>query len=86
MIWEAVNMRRARRAKAVMWYLMVPGVLLEILFLLLGKQNIVLLLIGGGLMMGGLIIWAVFWRCPDCGKHLGRATVEYCPYCGKSLR
>ncbi len=78
-------MRRARRAKAIMWCLMIPGVLLEILFLLLGEQNIALLLIGGGLMMSSLIIWAVFWRCPDCGKHLGRGAVEYCPYCGRFL-
>lgn len=78
-------MRRARRAMTVMRCLMIPGVLLMILFLLLGKKHLVLWLIGGGLMMTSLILWAVFWRCPDCGKHLGAANVEYCPYCGRFL-
>ena len=79
-------MRRARRLKTIIWCLMIPGVLLEILSLLLGEQNIALSLIGGGFIMSSLIIWAVFWRCPDCGKHLGETTVKYCRYCGKSLR
>ena len=27
-----------------------------------------------------------FWRCPHCGKSLGRlAKVNYCPYCGEEL-
>lgn len=27
-----------------------------------------------------------FWRCPHCGKSLGRlAKVNYCSYCGEEL-
>ena len=78
-------MRRARRAMTVMRCLMIPGVLLMLLFLLLGEKDIALWLIGGGLMMASLILWTVFWRCPDCGKHLGSVRVEYCPYCGRFL-
>lgn len=78
-------MRRARRARGAMWCLMIPGFLLAILFLLLGKKYIALWLIGCGLMMASLILNIVFWRCPDCGKHLGPANAEYCPYCGRFL-
>ena len=27
----------------------------------------------------------VFKRCPHCGKHLGRDSGIFCPFCGKKL-
>ena len=27
----------------------------------------------------------VFWKCPHCGKLLGRNTKYFCSYCGKKL-
>lgn len=26
-----------------------------------------------------------FWRCPACGKNLGRTIGKYCPHCGAAL-
>lgn len=39
-----------------------------------------------------VILFELFWRCPHCDRRLpGRRRLrdekmEYCPYCGKSLR
>ena len=32
-----------------------------------------------------LTIFLLFWRCPHCRRHLGRASGEYCQHCGQSL-
>ena len=36
-----------------------------------------------------ILVWFVltvlFFRCPHCGKFLGRALGEYCPHCGEKL-
>lgn len=37
------------------------------------------------IMVGSGVFYLVFYRCPDCGKFLGRNTGEYCPYCGKAV-
>jgi len=30
------------------------------------------------------VAFALFWRCPDCGRHLGRHVyVRFCPHCVK---
>ena len=43
-----------------------------------------------GIMIGLLITLCVFmigfWRCPDCGRGLGRlGKYEYCSHCGTKL-
>ena len=37
------------------------------------------------IMMGGLVLRMVFYRCPHCGSYLDRSTGEFCPHCGKKL-
>lgn len=27
-----------------------------------------------------------FWRCPSCGRWLGRDVPQYCPHCGEHLK
>ncbi len=44
-----------------------------------------LLIIALLLSLAGTIFIVVFYRCPHCGKHLGRSGGKYCPYCGKEL-
>lgn len=34
-----------------------------------------------------IILYCVWWRCPHCGRMLGRTLffTEFCRFCGKSL-
>lgn len=32
-----------------------------------------------------VILSLKFWRCPSCGRWLGRDVPQYCPHCGKPL-
>ena len=33
------------------------------------------------------VLWSQIWRCPHCGKHLGRMAdgSDRCPHCGEKL-
>jgi len=82
--FQAYRRIRNRRALAT-WVTM--GVLL--LFLALGVQDWQLWLrstvaLGiGGAYLG--FIW-LDWRCPECGKRLGRPSpAMQCPHCGTAL-
>ena len=38
------------------------------------------------LTLAALVLNAIFWRCPDCGRGLGkRWSIAYCPHCGARL-
>ena len=39
------------------------------------------------LVLGGVIQYAFFGRCPHCGRHLNSRVrlPKYCPECGKEL-
>lgn len=48
----------------------------------------VFFVIGLLLLIGGVVVRLVFYRCPHCHRLLpGRAPLDmdYCPYCGKRL-
>jgi protein-S-isoprenylcysteine O-methyltransferase Ste14 len=36
--------------------------------------------------VGGTIFVFVVWRCPACGRYLGRGRFNYCRRCGVELR
>ncbi|MDO5401179.1 MAG: hypothetical protein Q4F17_09410 [Eubacteriales bacterium] len=36
-------------------------------------------------LLGGVLFGFLFYRCPHCGKFLGRADGGYCPFCGEKL-
>lgn len=69
----------------------------KILLFVLLSLTVACLLIGGGLSKpayfllaaafaaGYAIAYAALWRCPCCGRHLGRGDGETCPHCGKAL-
>lgn len=45
----------------------------------------VLLPIGVAGMLCAVGFKVVFYRCPACGKYLGRAVVKHCPHCGEKI-
>lgn len=43
-------------------------------------------LLGCGVIVLGIaasVFHFALYRCPHCGKHLGRGTPDACPHCGK---
>lgn len=48
-------------------------------------NNDPLLFIGLGIMFGSVVFYAIFYRCPHCGRYLDRSTGPYCPYCRKEV-
>lgn len=44
-------------------------------------------LFGAGLIAYfiGIVLLAVFFRCPHCGGSLARVSGHFCPHCGKPL-
>ena len=45
----------------------------------------VVALIGMGAMLSSLLVWWLYYRCPQCHEGLGRGTPRYCPHCGAWL-
>ena len=61
-----------------------------ILVMLLGRgfENILTAVLGLLIIVAGAAVQLIFWRCPSCGRYLGRSTfgdIEYCPHCGAPL-
>lgn len=56
--------------------LMVFGALIE---------SITVALIGIAVSFAAVFVSIKYWRCPHCGKHLGRDLGKYCLHCGKEL-
>lgn len=56
--------------------------------LLLGVRckSLLLWAVGVVILLVGLVIHLRYYRCPACGKFLGRDTVAYCPHCGSKIR
>lgn len=38
-----------------------------------------------GFLMLFVTVYAMFWRCPNCKKHLGKLVVRQCRNCGQPL-
>lgn len=49
--------------------------------------SIPLVILGIAIMLFAIVIGALYFRCPHCGRPLGRIgdSVAYCPHCGKAL-
>ena len=73
--------------KVVRWYL--PMWMLMSVVVIIGQvfhPVVWILLIVG--TFGGFLVWIDRnWRCPDCGKSLGKVMITgkvTCPHCGKT--
>jgi len=77
-----------RQTKLVITVLVVCGLSCAILAYLTVKRTalcVALLVLGLILAVAVAIINIIFWRCPYCGKNLGRDTGKFCQHCGKEL-
>ena len=45
-------------------------------------ENLPICVIGFILMIGDAAFNIIFYRCPQCGRHLGRDGGDYCQHCG----
>ncbi|MBQ1489266.1 MAG: hypothetical protein IIZ41_10990 [Lachnospiraceae bacterium] len=57
-------------------------------FFFTGWAQLALLVLGVGLIVSGIVVRVVYWRCPHCKKklHLGfRQEPKICPYCRGTL-
>ena len=57
-------------------------------FFISGITQLVLFVLGIGLIAGGIMVRVIYWRCPHCKKrlHLGfRQEPKICPYCRGQL-
>lgn len=48
-------------------------------------NNLVIAVIGLVVMTAALVFNIVYYRCPYCGKHLGRDGGDFCQHCGKKF-
>ena len=74
----------AKKANIIFWIMLVTGALISGIGSTEGVQWMAML--GIAIMMGGLVIKVLLYRCPYCGKYLDRSSGDFCPYCGKNLK
>ena len=50
--------------------------------------SVPLVILGIAIMLFAIVIWVLYYRCPHCGRPLGRIGEggAYCPHCGKEIR
>lgn len=41
--------------------------------------------VGAVMLLAALGLYCVWWRCPHCGRFLGRKHELHCRYCGKAV-
>jgi hypothetical protein len=74
----------AKKANIIFWVMLVVGALISGIGSTEGVQWMAML--GIAIMMGGLVLKVLLYRCPYCGKYLDRSSGDFCPYCGKNLK
>ena len=73
-----------KKANIIFWTMLVIGALAGGIGSTEGVKWMSML--GIALMMGGLLLRVLLYRCPYCGKYLDRSTGDFCPYCGKKIK
>ena len=74
----------AKKANIIFWIMLIVGALISGIGSTEGVQWMAML--GIAIMMGGLVLKVLLYRCPYCGKYLDRSSGDFCPYCGKNLK
>lgn len=74
-----------RKSMALFWVLFAAGVAIGLLSLILDSFGLMIACMV--LMIAGVIQYMIFYRCPSCGRHLGRGfPPNYCSHCGEKLK
>lgn len=55
------------------------------LALLYVKESALIGILGVLSCVGMIAVNLIFWRCPKCGKWLGRDSKHFCTHCGAPL-
>jgi predicted RNA-binding Zn-ribbon protein involved in translation (DUF1610 family) len=77
----------ANKKIAVVITFLMLGVVLCLLAGLLNSNSEILRFMGVPFILLGLVLEAALFRCPACGRWLGRSfrPGKYCPYCGEII-
>lgn len=72
---------KPKKAKNLIYFLCIIGFIM----ILFSYSNIIFLPIGLLVAGSSIVPNLLFYKCPHCGKHLGRSSGDFCQYCGKSI-
>ena len=72
-----------KKVKYLIWALAI--VCCVMIALLDVTKSMVFLWLALAFLVIGVAVNLALWRCPCCGRHLGRDVSQYCTYCGKKL-
>ena len=67
--------------RAIFWIFFSAGAALAVIGALQGIWP--LLIPGAVLILLAEVLLLLYYRCPYCGKFLGRSTGRFCPNCGR---
>ena len=56
-----------------------------LLLMLIGGESIWVLLLGLAVALGAVVLWKRWWRCPSCGRFLGRTKGSTALTAGRKL-
>jgi len=72
---------KPKKVRKLIYFLYIMGFFM----ILLSYIHIAFLVIGIVVAASSIVPSLLFYRCPYCGKHLGRSSGACCPYCGKRI-
>ena len=75
-----MRIKNIYRLECVLWVIVGFSLLIAYVF-----ENDIFLTVSVLALVTILVIWIFFWKCPRCGKHLGRDIGTYCKNCGNKL-
>ena len=61
------------------------GITILCMALLYVKESTVIGVLGILSAVGAILVNLIFWRCPKCGKWLGRDSGCFCQHCGTPI-
>ena len=72
-----------KKARKIMYWL--AGIGTPIILWGAFAESTALIAVGFVVVLSTLFVNLGYWRCPHCGRHLGRDIGRYCMHCGKEL-
>lgn len=76
---------KLQTVKRVLWGLCALAILLMLLYML--TKSVASIISLAAVLLGMLLFERTYWRCPHCGRFLGRldAKASFYPFCGEKL-